>query len=219
MTTCWAGAGWTASTRRTATACVAEYTAAVAARSPVRLEFRMLHQDGDYRWFLATGEPCRGAGGEFIGYSGCTTDVTDRRALEQRLAKLGRTAEIAQLAGGIAHDFNNLLTGILGHVTLLLDESALPPRGAGRPGADPSGGRPRGDPTRQLLAFSRRPRLAPRALDLNQLSPGPSARSARLPDSAIQVSHELEDGLEPVLADPAQLEQILLRSARTPAPR
>jgi hypothetical protein len=36
---------------------VAEYSGAVAARGPVRMEFRMLHQDGEYRWFLGTGEP------------------------------------------------------------------------------------------------------------------------------------------------------------------
>jgi PAS domain S-box-containing protein len=188
-----------------------EYTGAVAARSPVRMELRMLDREGDYRWFLATGEPCYGAGGEFIGYSGCNTDVTDRRALEQRLAKLGRTAEIAQLAGGIAHDFNNLLTGILGHVTLLLDESTLAPEvredlSRIRHAADRAA-----TLSRQLLAFSRRPRLAPRALDLNQLVSGSLSTLRRAAGQAIEVSHELEDGLEPVLADPAQLEQILLR--------
>jgi PAS domain S-box-containing protein len=90
----------------------AECTRALASRTHLRVEFRMVHADGDYRWVLGMGEPCYLAG-EFIGYSGCTTDVTDRRALEERLAELGRSGEIAQLAGGIAHDFNNLLTGIL----------------------------------------------------------------------------------------------------------
>jgi PAS domain S-box-containing protein len=189
----------------------AEYNAAVAARGPVRLEFRMLGRDNEYRWFLGTGEPCRNVEGEFIGYSGCSTDVTDRRALEQRLDKLGRTAEIAQLAGGIAHDFNNLLTGILGHVTLLLDGAALAPEvrqdlARIREGADRAA-----TLSRQLLAFSRRPRLAPRALDLNQLVSGAFSTLRRVAGHAVEVSHELKDGLDPVLADPAQLEQILLR--------
>ena len=55
-------------------------------------------------------------GGEFRGLIGCSTDVTDRRQLEQRLVRAERVQAIGQLAGGIAHDFNNLLTGILGHV-------------------------------------------------------------------------------------------------------
>ena len=134
----------------------AEYGAAVAARRPVRLEFRLLFRDGDYRWVLGVGEPCHDAKETFLGYSGCTTDITDRRALEQRLVELGRTGEIAQLAGGIAHDFNNLLTGILGHVTLLLDESSLSPGGARGPGADP----PRRGP--RLHALPPPPRLQPR---------------------------------------------------------
>jgi len=188
-----------------------EYTAAVAARAPVRIELRMLDREGEYRWFLVTGEPCHAGGGEFLGYGGCNTDVTDRRALEQRLAKLGRTAEVAQLAGGIAHDFNNLLTGILGHVTLLLDETALAPEvredlARIRQAADHAA-----TLSRQLLAFSRRPRLAPRALDLNQLVSGTFSTLRRVAGQAVEVRHELEDGLEPVLADPAQLEQILLR--------
>ena len=190
---------------------VAEYSGAVAARTPVRLEFRMLHRDGEYRWFLGTGEPCYGDGGQFLGYSGCTTDVTDRRALEQRLAELGRTADIAQLIGGIAHDFNNLLTGILGHVALLQDESPLAPEvredlAQIRRAADRAA-----TLSRQLLAFSRRPHLAPRSLDLNQLVTGLLSAIRNVAGTAVEVSHQLEDGLEPVLADPGQLEQILIQ--------
>jgi two-component system cell cycle sensor histidine kinase/response regulator CckA len=190
---------------------VAEYSGAVAARGPVRLEFRMLHQDGEYRWVLGTGEPCYGTGGQFLGYSGCTTDVTDRRALEQRLADLGRTAEIAQLAGGIAHDFNNLLTGILGHVALLQDERSLAPEAREdlaqiRQAVDRAASL-----SRQLLAFSRRPHLAPRSLDLNLLISGLLSAIRQVVGTAVEVGYELEAGLEPVLADPGQLEQILIQ--------
>jgi PAS domain S-box-containing protein len=190
---------------------LAEYNEAVAAHGPVRLEFRMLHRDGEYRWFLGIGEPRFDARGRFLGYSGCTTDVTDRRALEQRLAELARAGEIAQLAGGIAHDFNNLLTSILGHVALLLDESALSPEAREdlaqiRHAADRAA-----TLSRHLLAFSRRPQLAPRSLDLSQLVSGTMSAIRQVVGSAIEVSHDLEAGLEPVLADPGQLEQVLLQ--------
>jgi CheY-like chemotaxis protein len=137
--------------------------------------------------------------------------VTDRRALEQRLAELGRTAEIAQLAGGIAHDFNNLLTGILGHVALLQDESSLAPEAQEdlaqiRQAVDRAA-----TLSRQLLAFSRRPHLAPRSLDLNQLISGLLSAIRQVAGTAVEVGYELEAGLEPVLADPAQLEQILIQ--------
>jgi PAS domain S-box-containing protein len=191
----------------------AEYAAGIATRGPLRLEFRMLHQDGEYRWLFGLGVPCYSAGGEFVGYSGCTTDVTDRRALEQRLEHLERAGEIAQLAGGIAHDFNNLITGILGHVGLLLDESSLSPEAREdlaqiRHAADRAA-----TLSRHLLAFSRRPHPAPRSLDVNQLVSGTITALRHVVGPAVEVSQALEDGLEPALADPSHLELILLQLA------
>ncbi len=190
---------------------VAEYAEAVSGRAPIRMEFRMLHVDGEYHWFLGTGEPITGEDGTFLGYSGCTTDVTDRRALEQRLAQLGRTGEMTQLAGGIAHDFNNVITGILGHVALLLDESSLSPEAQEdlariRQAADRAA-----TLTRQLLSFSRRPHLSPRFLDLNQLVSGTQSAIRQVVGPAVEVRSELESDLEPVLADAGQLEQILIQ--------
>jgi signal transduction histidine kinase/CheY-like chemotaxis protein len=188
----------------------AECTRALASRTHLRVEFRMVHADGDYRWVLGMGEPCYLAG-EFIGYSGCTTDVTDRRALEERLAELGRSGEIAQLAGGIAHDFNNLLTGILGHVALLLDESSLSVEAR----EDLSRIRQAADRaallSRHLLAFSGRPQLAPRPLDLNQLVSATTSTIRQVVGSSVEVAFELEEGLEPVLADPGRLERGLVQ--------
>jgi two-component system cell cycle sensor histidine kinase/response regulator CckA len=196
----------------------AEYAAAVASRSPLRNEFRMLHQDGEYRWLFGLGEPVTGPGGEFLGYGGCTIDVTDRRALEQRLAQLDRAGEIAQLAGGIAHDFNNLLTGILGHVGLLLDEASLSPEAREdlaqiRQAADRAASL-----SRHLLAFSRRPSPTPRSLDLNQLVSNTLSAIRQTVGTAIEVNHDLAEGLEPGLADPSHLEQILLQVAARARP-
>ena len=189
----------------------AEYTAAVATRGPMGLQFRMLHQDGEYRWLLTVGEPVQGPRGEFLGYTGCTTDVTDRRDLEHRLTQLGRAGEIAQLAGGIAHDFNNLLTGIMGHVGLLLDESSLPAEAREdlaqiRQAADRAA-----TLSRHLLAFSRRPAPAPQVLDVNQLVSATVSALRQIVGPAIEVHTELRADLEPALADPSHIEEILIQ--------
>jgi PAS domain S-box-containing protein len=53
-------------------------------------------------------------------------DVTERRQIEQELAKAQKLEAIGVLAGGIAHDFNNLLTVVLGNLSLLEEDAALP---------------------------------------------------------------------------------------------
>jgi two-component system cell cycle sensor histidine kinase/response regulator CckA len=192
---------------------VAEYTAQVTARGPLRLEFRMLHQHGEYRWLLALGEPCHGPAGEFLGYSGCSTDVTDRRALGQRLVELDRAGEIAQLASGIAHDFNNLLTGILGHVGLLLGESSLSPEGREDLAQITQAADRAATLARHLLTFSRRTHPAPRAADLNQLVSGTMSAIRQIVGPLVEVRRELADGLEPALVNPSHLERVLLQLA------
>jgi PAS domain S-box-containing protein len=192
---------------------VADYGRAVAERVPVRLEFRMRHQDGDYRWYLGVGEPRFGSDGEFLGYSGCTTDVTRERELEQRMAKLGGGGEVAQLAGGIAHEFTNLLTGILGHVTLLMDDETLSAearqdllqiqQAAGRAATL----------SRQLLAFSQRPLPTPRFLDLNELVSGTVNAIRQVVGPLVEVVQEHANEPQPVLVGPGQVEQILLQLA------
>ena len=121
------GWGWVARVHpddRDAT--LAAYNAAFDEQRPYELECRM--QRAQRRVPLDSEHarvPRLGADGAFAGYVGCAADVTESHALEQRLKRMERTDAIAQLAGGVAHDFNNLLTGILGHVSLLLEDTSL----------------------------------------------------------------------------------------------
>ncbi len=131
------------------------------------------------------------------------------RALQQgqRLESVGR------LAGGIAHDFNNLLTVILAHSELLKAE--LPPNAPESDDIDQiseAATRAAGL-TRQLLAFSRRQVLEPRVLDLNETVADIEKMLRRLIGADISLSTSLQSGLYPVLADPAQIEQVIVNLA------
>jgi two-component system, cell cycle sensor histidine kinase and response regulator CckA len=186
---------------------------AVNERRDFTLEYRLRRADGEYRWVEDTAVPRPAAAGSFAGLVGVTLDVTDRRQRIQRIRQLQRTEGLAQLAQGVGHDFNNLLTGILGHVSLLLEDATLSPEARSdvtriEQAADRAAGL-----TRQLLALSRRQVLTPRALDLNRLVSGTVSAIRSIVGSRIEVVPTLEPDLEPVLADPGQLEEMLLEVA------
>jgi PAS domain S-box-containing protein len=199
----------------------AEYEVAFAARRPYVYEYRLRRADGEYRSLVDSAQPRFAPDGQFLGYLGCCVDVTERRALERRLKQMERSEAIAQLAGGIAHDFNNLLTGIIGHCSLLLEDPSISEEARGdlaqiQRSADRAAGL-----TRQLLAFSRRQILAPRILDLNRVVTGTLSGIRGIVGGRIQVGSALAADLPSVLADPGQMEQILLQlgtSARDSMP-
>jgi PAS domain S-box-containing protein len=192
-------------------ATLAAFRAALRGRRPFSHSYRLQRADGEYRWMTDTAVPPPGVDGSSGGLIGCSTDVTEHRTLQERVERLERSDAIAQLAGGVAHDFNNLLTGILGHVSLLLEDASLSLEARSDLGqiqrsADRAAGL-----TRQLLAFSRRQALAPRPLDLNRLVSGTVSAIRGLVGSRIDVIQVLAHDLDPVLADPGQLEQVLLQ--------
>jgi len=136
-----------------------------------------------------------------------------QKSLDEQLRQSQKMEAIGQLAGGVAHDFNNMLSVILGYSDMLLkslDED------------DPAHQQVReikecakrsAQLTRQLLAFSRKQVLAPKIIDLNDVVVGIQSMLARLIGENIQLTMELADGLWPVKADPAQMEQVLMNLA------
>ena len=139
-------------------------------------------------------------------------DITERRVLEDQLRQAQKMEAVGQLAGGIAHDFNNLLTVIAGY-----GEIAQRRIGAG-PGASELGEIQRAAErasrlTRQLLAFARRQVLEPVLLDVNEVASGLVPMLSRLIGETIEIAMLAGDELPPVLADRAQLEQVVINLA------
>jgi signal transduction histidine kinase len=138
---------------------------------------------------------------------------SEQQCLEARLRQAHKMEAVGRLAGGVAHDFNNLLTVIRGNSDLLAD----------RDGADAYHKRcvqqiqkasdRAVSMTRQLLAFSRMQVLQPRALDLNLTISEMSKMLPRLIGEHIEFSFSPDTALTSVLADPGQMEQVLLNLA------
>jgi PAS domain S-box-containing protein len=149
-------------------------------------------------------------------------DTTARRELEDQLRHAQKMEAVGRLAGGVAHDFNNLLTVINGYSDVLLDQ--LPEDTTEH--ADISMIREAGDRaaalTAQLLAFSRRSIISPKAVNLNTLVERMVKMCKRIIGENIALDTQLEPGLAKVMADAGQLEQVIMNlvvNARDAMPR
>jgi signal transduction histidine kinase/ActR/RegA family two-component response regulator len=129
---------------------------------------------------------------------------------EEELRHSQKLEAVGRLAGGVAHDFNNLLTAIIGYSELL--ESKLPHDPASREHARliHKAGEQAAGLTRQLLAFSRKQLLQPKVLDLNQLVRDMEKLLQRVIGEHMVIAIETGAADARVLADPNQLEQVIL---------
>jgi len=157
--------------------------------------------------------PVFGKNGEVKGFIEVAEDITDRVRIEEQLRQASKMEAVGSLAGGVAHDFNNLLTTIMGYSHLLLQQ--MVPDDPNRSkvaqilrGAERSAGL-----TRQLLAFSRKQALEVSQLDLNDVVAdlGPMLQS--LIGEDVQLRTVPERPLGKVMADPGQIEQVLMNLA------
>lgn len=138
-------------------------------------------------------------------------DITEQRALEERLRQSQKLEAIGRLSGGMAHDFNNLLTIIQGNMELIgaalpaedkrLHELAGEVQHAARRGARL---------IRNLLAFSRRSPLALRSVEPGPIVEATVATLRRLLPESIEIELILEEDVPTISSDPAAMEQILI---------
>jgi PAS domain S-box-containing protein len=147
---------------------------------------------------------------------------SERERLEAQLHQSQRLESLGQLAGGVAHDFNNLLGAILNYAAFVEESIAV---AAARPGGEEwsSVGRDveqirraaerATNLTHQLLAFGRREIVQPRVLILNTIVTDIEQLLRRTLGEHIELTTTLAGNLSPVLADPGQLEQVLVNLA------
>lgn len=129
---------------------------------------------------------------------------------ERQLHHAQKMEAVGRLAGGVAHDFNNVLTVVTSYAEMM--RAALHP---GEPMhaelSEITAAAERGtNLTKQLLAFSRRQVLETKVVDLNQVLSGMGQMLPRLLGADVRLTVLPESGLGRVLADPGQLEQIVM---------
>jgi PAS domain S-box-containing protein len=151
-------------------------------------------------------------GGETV-FTVILRDITERKSLESQLLQAQKMEAVGRLAGGVAHDFNNLLTIIFGSSAVLLDALSADDPHRGEINEIAKAARRAADLTRQLLAFSRRQVLEPQVLDLNALVSNLAGMLRRLIGEDVEFRTVLTAAPGAVLADPGQLEQVIMNLA------
>ncbi|MGD0247793.1 MAG: ATP-binding protein [Candidatus Limnocylindrales bacterium] len=174
------------------------------------IDHRIVRKDGATRFVRSTPVPQYAPDGSLVGYDGVLKDITERRALEEQLVQAQKLQSIGRLAGGVAHDFNNLLTAILGNAELALTD--LPEdHPASESVREIARAAERATSlTRQLLSFARKQMIEPVPLDLSSVVAGSIQMLRRLLGEDVEITAELDEGLGIVLADPGQVQQLLV---------
>src|SRR6266478_9565431 len=198
-------------------------------RDSFKQESRYRRKDGSYLWGQLTVSVVHDTGGEPVFLIAMLEDATESRRAAEKSRAAEKMEVIGRLAGGIAHDFNNLLTGILLYCDLLSAglESGGMQSGLLESGAVASGGFDRSELcqhveevrmageqgaalTHQLLAIARKQAAEPRPIRINEIVASTKNLLQRLIGEQLELVIMLDSGAGLVLADPAQMRQILL---------
>ena len=147
-------------------------------------------------------------------------DITDRerakevqQKLKEQLVQAQKMESIGQLAGGVAHDFNNILSVIIGYSDLIMQK--LPDDSETREELQiiNESGKRAANLTRQLLAFSRKQVLKMKVTNLNAIVYDISNMLRRMIGEDISLVLNASNRTGNILADPSQIEQIMMNLA------
>jgi len=190
--------------------------AAIEARkhgNSLAIEYQWQCADGRYKHFLDQAVLLRDADGQPIEYAGTLLDVTERKDLETQLLHIRKMDAIGKLTGGIAHDFNNLLAAVIGGLALIerrvpMNEDqhkllAMTQHAAGQ-GAEL---------VARLLAFARKQKLEPAAIDVTSLSNAVSNLLSHTLGGLVEIAWDIDPKVAHPYADEGQLELALMNLA------
>jgi PAS domain S-box-containing protein len=173
-------------------------------------EIQFFRKDGSIVWTNVNGRAVRDNGNKLLYYESIIQDITDRKVLEFQLRQAQKMEAIGTLAGGIAHEFNNILSAIMGYTDMALgklDKKSPIRRYLSQ--VYKAGERAR-DLVKQILTFSRQSEDKLRPLRVSLIVKEVLKLMRGSLPSTISIRQDIRSDLDMVLADPAQIHQIMM---------
>ncbi|MBM3143120.1 MAG: PAS domain S-box protein, partial [Chloroflexi bacterium] len=180
--------------------------------------WKIIRKDGNVGFVEASVSLLHSQTGEIIGFRGVGRDITERKKAEEERKQLelkaqvtSRLASVGEMAAGVAHEINNPLTGVIGYAQLLMDRKDVPPDIRKDLVAMNEGAQRVAGIVKRLLTFSRQTKPERRYVDINELIESTLAlRAYHLRVNNIKVTTQLAPDLLETVADPGQIQQVLL---------
>jgi PAS domain S-box-containing protein len=176
-------------------------------------EVELRRKDGNRIWVSIAERAVCAPDGEVLYHEGAVVDITERKRLEAQILQSQRMEAIVQLAGGVAHDFNNFLSVIMGFSGMLRMKMD---------GDDPrlyyvnqisSASEKAAGVTQSLLAFSKKQVMELKPHKLNSLLKDMEKLLRRLLHEDIELVLDLPPKDTIIMADAAQIDQVLINLA------
>ncbi len=167
---------------------------------------------GNKCWFNSSAIPIFDRNGNFDGYRGYNTDVTERVKLEQQINRSQKLEAISGLTGGIAHDFNNLLGIILGNAEMLYEDLLEQEDKVGCTKIQNiiSASSRGAELTHQMLAYAQNQPLVPTQICINKQVDNMLSLIRRTIGADIDIQVEHQKDLRETKVDPNQVENAVL---------
>ena len=183
-------------------------------------EALLQHADGTNHKVLFSKATYVDIEGNPAGQVGVIIDITDlkqaeeaKRRLETQLFQAQKMEAVGQLAGGIAHEFNNILTAILGYAHFLRKKMVENDPLYSYVGSIMTSGERAAHLIRDLLAFSRKQKIEPKLINLNEIMEKAESLLSMMIGEDTELAVSVCDAPVCVMADAVLMRQVLVNLA------